>query len=185
MRVYKVNTTESVRSCPMCARANGFTIVELITVIILLGILSIVALAKFVEPSAYAPSIVTHGLVAEGRMAQQIAVSRVDAVVSLTLDKLGDDWRVQVSTDVDGVLRNNLFEAENTTLQASSGAAIATLDATTQLLVTYAHSGDLSGVQIGASAGDAAMGVELALSGDSNRQICIYPSGYTSDDACS
>ena len=68
---------------------------------------------------------------------------------------------------------------------ASSGAASASIDAAVLLLITFLHSGDVASVMIGASVGDPSVGVDLLLSGDSNRSICIYPSGYSSDAACS
>ena len=169
----------------IASRCAGFTIVELVTVIILLAILSMVALSRIVQPSAFAPGIITHGLIVESRFAQQLATSRADASVSLTIDRLGDDWRCRISTDVDGVVRTNLFDADNSTLQASSGTADDAIDPSTALLITYLHSGDLDSVQIGASAGDAAMGVDLQVSGDSDRQVCIYSTGYATNGACS
>ncbi|MCB1686740.1 MAG: hypothetical protein R3E82_18350 [Pseudomonadales bacterium] len=171
------------RGAPVSA-AGGFTIVELVTVIILLGILSMVAMARFVQPSAFVPGIVGQKLVAESRIAQQLAVSRADARVSLRLDRQGGDWRMQVSTDVDGVLRTELVDADNSRIQATSGGASAFITAATALSVGYSQSGDLSAVLIGTTVGDATLGVDLLVAGDSDRQVCIHPSGYSASAAC-
>lgn len=164
--------------------AAGFTIVELVTVIILLGILSMVAMARFVQPSAFVPGIVGQKLIAESRIAQQMAVSRADASVSLRLDRLGGDWRMQLSTDLDGVVRTELIDADNTRIQATSGGASAFINAATALSVVYLETGDVSAVTIGATMGDPAMGVDLLVAGASDRQICIHPSGYANSAAC-
>ena len=78
--------------------------VELIAVVMLLGILSMAAVSRMVRPSAFAPGIVAQAIIAEARIAQQRAASRGDALVTLTVDQLGSDWRLALSTDVDGVI---------------------------------------------------------------------------------
>ncbi len=174
-----------------CARfypslgTGGFTVVELITVIILLSILGAVAMSRMISPDAFAPAIVTQAIVAEARFAQQVATSRADAVVSLTVDRVGSDWRLQVATDLDGVIRTELVEAENTALQAVSGAASAAIGAGATLDIDFNHAGDLSAVTIGGTAGDPDSGVTLTIAGDSTRQACVYSSGYANDEPCS
>lgn len=165
--------------------ARGFTIVELVAVIILLSVLGMVAMSRMVSPDLYAPAIVTQALVAETRIAQQAATSRSDAVVTLTVDRVGSDWRFQVDTDVDGIIRTELVAAENTAVQAASGAANGALSASASLEVIFDHAGDLSSVSIGGTAGNPAAGVSLTVTGDSARQACIYASGYANDEACS
>ena len=170
-------------SLPLSHRA-GFTIVELVVVILLLGALSAVAVARFVRPSAFVPSVVTGALVQEARLAQQLATSRADASVSLIVDQVGSDWRFRISNTVDGVTRTELVGADNSALQVSSGAATGAVSTASPLTVTYDGAGDLAAVMIGAVAGDPATGVAIDLAGDSSRSICIYPSGYATDDAC-
>jgi len=172
---------DGVRSC---FRYRGFTIVELIVVVILLGILSISAISRFVQPSAFSPGIVAEAAIAEIRFAQQLASSRRDAAVTFTMDRFGDDWRFRVTTDVDGLVRTELVEAENTTVQATSGALTNTVAGGTPLVLQFSHAGDLTAVTIGAAAGSPAMGVGLGIDGDSRRDACIYPSGYASAAAC-
>ncbi len=165
-------------------RSRGFTIVELIVVLVLLGVLSVTAFSRFVKPSAFAPGIVIHALVLEARAAQQLATSRADAVVTLRVDRSGDDWRLRLETDVDGVLREERVGAANTTLAAVSGAASGTVDASSPLILRFDARGDLAAVLIGAAAGDPALGISLSLSGDSAREACVYPSGYATDATC-
>ena len=153
-------------------------------VVILLGILSISAISRFVQPSAFSPGIVAEATIAEIRFAQQLAASRRDATVTFALDRLGTDWRFQVITDVDGLVRTELVEAENTTVQATNGALTDSIDGGTPLIMQFSHAGDLAAVTIGAVAGSPAMGVGLGIDGDSRRDACVYPSGYASAAAC-
>lgn len=174
-----------VRFCPFHRIPTGFTVVELITVIILLSILGAVAMSRMISPDAFAPAIVTQAIVAETRFAQQVATSRSDAVVSLMVDRVGADWRLRVDTDIDGVIRTELVEAENTNVQAVSGAASAAIGAGAALEVSFDHAGDLSAVTIDGVAGDPDSGVGLTITGDSTRQACVYASGYANDEVCS
>jgi MSHA pilin protein MshC len=166
------------------SHTRGFTIVELVTVIVLLGILSTVAVSRMVRPSAFAPGIVAQGLVAEARIAQQRAASRGDAQVTLTVDQLGSDWRLVLSTDIDGVIRTELLEVANTTVLAASGAESAALNDTTALQIIFDNRGDLATVLIGGLPGAPTTGVALTVNGDSSRDVCVYPTGYAVQDAC-
>lgn len=165
-------------------RARGFTIVELITVVVLLGILSMTAASRMVRPSSFAPGIVAHAFVAETRIAQQRAATRRDAQITLTADRLGDDWRFVLSSDVDGVLRTELVDVANTSVSVQSGTANATLNASTSLRMDFSTTGDLSVVLVGGVLGDATTGVAISVVGDSDRDVCVHPTGYAVEDAC-
>lgn len=159
--------------------------VELVTVVLLLSIVAVVAMGRMVSPELHAPAVVSQALVAEVRFAQQVATSRQDALVSLTLDRAGSDWRLRVVSDVDGVLRTEQLDAANTSINAVSGAAAANVGAGSPLSVSFDHSGNLTAVLVGSSSGTPATGVAVTVSGDTSREICIYPSGYANQAACS
>lgn len=166
------------------ARAAGFTLVELVAVIVLLSILGVVVMARLPSPNLFAPALLSQALVAEARVARQVAAARHDAVVTLSVSADPAGWRVELVSDVDGILRNQLVEASDTAIVASSGSASATLDATTPVSLTFDRAGRLSGVTIGGAAGAPALGLALTVSGVGDREICVYPSGYASGSAC-
>ncbi len=170
--------------CSCFKGMSGFTVVELIAVIILLSILGVVAMGRMTSPTMFAPAIVTQSLIAEVRLAQQLATSRHDATISLTLDRAGARWRMRTVSSVDGLLRDEAFDVDGTSIVASSGAVSAGIDAATPLLIAFDHAGDLSAVSIGAAPGSPDAGVSVTVSGDTTRQLCIYPSGYANDSAC-
>ena len=166
------------------ARAGGFTIVELIAVIVLLSVLGVVAMARLPSPNLFAPAVLAQALISEARLARQMAASRHDAVVTLSVVAEPQGWRARVSTDVDGIIRSQLIETAGTTIAASSGAVTASLDATTALSVSFDAAGRVGAISIGAAAGSPGLGLSLSISGDNSRDICIYASGYASDSAC-
>ena len=78
---------------------DGFTVVELVAVLLLMGILAATAMSRMVGSNAYAPALVSQQLIALGRLAQQTALSRQDASVSLDVDQNAGDWRFRVLVD--------------------------------------------------------------------------------------
>ena len=85
--------------CAATRGESGFTVVELIAVLLLLGILAATAMSRLVGSNAYAPALVSEQLIALGRLAQQTALSRQDAAVSLDIDQNAGDWRIRVLVD--------------------------------------------------------------------------------------
>lgn len=82
---------------------RGFTIVELIVIIALLGILSAVAISRFGNTQTYYDLQLRDQLISIARLAQQTALNRNDQNVRLRLSRPGD-WlfEVQVDPDRDG-----------------------------------------------------------------------------------
>lgn len=163
---------------------RGFTVVELISVVVLLSVLGVVAMGRMTSPDMFAPAMVSQTLAAEMRFAQQLATSRQDAVVSLTVDRLGSHWRLQTATDIAGVIRTQAVDAANTAVDAVSGPAAANLSAGSSLSLSFDHSGNVAAVTIGGTAGTPATGVAVTVAGDTARDLCIYPSGYVHQSGC-
>jgi MSHA pilin protein MshC len=80
---------------------QGFTLIELITVIILLGFLSAFAVSRFPSSQSYSTAIISNQLIASLRLAQQTALSRaaVDSgYTQLNVTGDSDHWRLVVSS---------------------------------------------------------------------------------------
>lgn len=167
-------------------RAGGFTIVELIAVLLLLGILSTVAMSRMVKGSAYTPSLVVQEVVALTRFGQQLAMSRQDATVSLEMQQIASDWRFRVRVDsgagaIDA--RVQATERSNSSITVTNGATTMTL-ASDPLVLTFDGLGNLSTAAVGATAMNASIGVQLTVLGDSNRTVCVSSTGYAYRDSC-
>ncbi len=165
-------------------RQAGFTIVELVVVMLLLGVLSSVAFSRFVQPSAFAPTIVAQQIRAEVMFAQAQAGNRQDARVAFDLVGVPNGWQMQISNDVDGIVRQTTIDKDNTGISAISGAASATLDTTTALHLEFDGLGGLSDVELGGISGAATSGAQLLVSGDTSLTLCVYPSGYVHAEPC-
>lgn len=120
--------------------ANGFTVVELVAVLLLMGILAATAMSRMVGSNAYAPALVSQQLVALGRLAQQTALSRQDASVSLDVDQNAGDWRFRVLVD-DGssvaTAHEERADLANITLTISNGALSASLGPAASLHLVF------------------------------------------------
>lgn len=164
---------------------DGFSIIELITVIILLGILSAVAFARMGSSSAFEPAMLMQQIDEELRLAQKLATARQDSQITFTLSLNGNQWQCQTRSDIDGILRTSVIDQNNSSVVATSGAVTAAINATTTLSLQMDGIGNLTAVTLGASPGTAELGVHLLVGGDSQRNLCVYPTGYVAHASCS
>ena len=158
--------------------SRGFTIVELVIVVILLGILSVAAVSRMVSPSDFAPGMVSATTASQFRFARALAFAREDTDVQFVIAVVGDDWQITSSTAADGTLREEQIEQGDTTLQLINGAFNGAVSALEPLRITFASNGDLATASLGTQALDPNLGLRLQIDGDSSRLLCVYPNGY-------
>ena len=163
---------------------QGFTIVELVVVIILLSILSAVAISRSVSTTAFTPATVAHQMYQEIKLAQAMAMSRQDTQISFQLDLDGDDWRLINSSAIDGILRTTFVPAENTDIRLSSGATVETLQDGGSLLVAFDSLGNVNSLTVEGASVAATTGLLVEVLGDNNRSLCLYNSGYLANGSC-
>lgn len=168
--------------CKRCQAA--FTVVELITVILLLGILSVAAVSRMLGPDEFAPGIIASGTAEQFRLGRAIALSRDDLALSWDLSLVGDGWQLRSSTVADGVLRSEQVERGGTTIAVSNGGSPTFVDGSTPLTVTLDSEGQLASATLGASVLSVAAGIQLTIDGETTRVLCIYPTGFVHDAAC-
>lgn len=99
------------RFAPM---SSGFTLVELVMVIILIGVLSALGVGLFASRSAFSPLLVTQQLSSATLLAQQAALAG-NAANTLTIAEVGDDFRFTVGTTIFNLPR------EGTSLNVAGG----------------------------------------------------------------
>lgn len=70
----------------MHSRTGGFTLVELVTTIILIGVLSVVAIPRLMSSSSYSAYSLRNEFTAELRKAQLLAMNNTDICIRIEVD---------------------------------------------------------------------------------------------------
>lgn len=141
----------------------GFTLVELVMVIILIGVLSAVGVGLFASRSAFSPLLATQQLASATLLAQQAALAGNPAN-TLTIEQGGDDLRFIVGAG-SGNPRTFEIAREGTSLSAPGGLP---------LTLTFDSKG----------APSTGTNLQFTFSGDSTFQTCLSSLGAVYAGSC-
>lgn len=144
-------------------RSSGFTLVELVMVIILIGVLSALGVGLFASRSAFSPLLATQQLAAATLLAQQAALAG-NAGGSLRVEQGADSFRFVVGA---GTAAVRVFELsrEGTSLSASGGLP---------LVINFAPDG----------APASSTDTQFVFSGQSDFSTCLSSLGAVYRGAC-
>jgi MSHA pilin protein MshC len=145
-------------------RESGFTLVELIMVIILIGVLSALGIGLFASRSAFSPLLATQQLASATLLAQQAALAGNPAN-TLTIERDSNVFRFVVGS---GTGNERTFEV------AHEGATLAVAGNTLPLTVTFNTKG----------APSAGNNMQFSFSGESTFQTCLSSLGAVYAGSC-
>ena len=157
------------------ANQQGFTLIELVMVIIVLGILSYGAMGLFATRDAFTPAIVSNQFISSARLAQQAALARqvgdpVRLVINQTSDRIQFDViQGALTLSSQSVDRDN--SRINFSILAISGSCGA-LSTSFPVTVTFDRNGNT-----GAN-------THVCVSGEADLKLCIASTGYAHASAC-
>lgn len=156
---------------------QGFTLIELITVIILLGILSAFAISRFPSTQGYSTRIIGNQIIASARLAQQTALSRSSMVnTNLAISEVAGNWNLVISGDANQALavdRGN----EQVRFGTDLVAACSTL-AAAPLTITFDGDGNRVPAQ------NLRICIDATAAAERDIELCISPSGYAYEGSC-
>lgn len=166
---------------------RGFTLVELVVVLVMLGILSVSILGRFLDSDAFDAAIVRDQVVTLVRSSQQKALGRRE--VRLTLEPAVDELQVtQEALDADGdplVLDSRTISARGLNIgyaldtQSCTASGLTPLSAPLEL--RFEAPGNLVSVN---GSPLAAEGMRLCIDDDPALSLCISATGYAYTGNC-
>lgn len=151
---------------------SGFTLVELVMVLVLIGVLSVGGFSLFASNNSYSTFIAKDLLISQARFAQQIALGNpmLNNPASLTVSVSADEWRFSVQKS--GVASPELasIASSGNTLQVDG----ATLAVGSSRTFTWDRAANLSANH------------EFRFLGDTSFRVCLSSQGfaYESQGAC-
>lgn len=169
----------------------GFTLVELVVVLVLIGLLSLVVFSRFTNSGAFEEAEARDLILSTARSAQLLAMGRSD--VSLTLAPSGADWII--GTAVGGIAEEAVtLSADNLILETGSAASSALTCAAAydtsvaaDFEVDFDGFGNVAGFTNNSTtelAGASFNGVRICLNDDDSLSVCISPAGYAFAGPC-
>ncbi|KPQ01958.1 type II secretion system protein [Marinobacter sp. HL-58] len=144
-------------------RSSGFTLVELVMVIILIGVLAALGVGLFAGRSAFSPLLATQQLASATLLAQQAALAG-NAADTLTIEQGSNSFRFTVGS---GTPDPRVFELprEGTSLSVAGG-----------LPLTIRFNGN--------GTPDSGANLSLTFSGDSTFETCLSSLGAVYRGSC-
>ena len=165
---------------------KGFSIVELVTVILLLGVITAVVAPRWFDTTAFDASILSTEVLSVARLAQRTAVARPGVDVSLSVVQVGDQWRLEVLADDAGVetVLHGVSVDVPSSIAVTAGIGPTNLSAVDSLTLTYDALGNASSVFLAGVPGTVDSGVSLDLAGGVDHRLCISPLGFAHAGSC-
>ena len=158
-------------SAPGGLNNKGFTLIELIMVMVVLGILSVSASSLFSSKSSYVTLIAKDQLISMSLFAQQSALAQQQVVIVLCVSQTSDDWVFEVretNCSTGDIFLQSIVERENATLLQDA------LAFASPQTFTYNKSASLSGGN----------NIQFLFLGDSDREVCLSSTGYAYSGVC-
>lgn len=170
---------------------GGFTVVELVIVIILIGIVGAVALTRYMSSSSFNAAGAQDAIITIAHATQQASLGRSN--VSFTIQSSGGNW-VFAATAGGSALRTATVSTRDVILETGPAAASANTCADSfdngvanDFELTYDNKGDLIDFTNngGTTSVDGAFnGVRICVNDDVSLSVCVSPAGYAYPGDC-
>ncbi len=172
-------------------KAPGFTLVELVIIVVIISVLAAVALSRILSGDSFDAFILRDQLISLSRTAQQSALGKADVVFTVQPSASLDTVTLTTSYGTGSVVLNSvefdlspivLTGSVNNTASCAVTAGAAITNAA-PFIVRFDELGDLSlsGFGAGSAITDA---VKICLNSSSEDSLCISPGGFAYGGNC-
>lgn len=167
------------------SKIKGFTLIELIIVIILISIVSAVGMALFPTTQQYASRLIADQWLLSFRLAQRLALTRQNATELLTLSTsdVGGEWLLTISqgaTTLDSVT----IDKVNVTAKISNIDFVSSCDNLTSAAFPVQWYFNGYGDHVTAARAQMTGNTRICFTDTNPREMCISPSGYSYEGSC-
>ncbi|MFM1897477.1 MAG: hypothetical protein RLZZ385_2551 [Pseudomonadota bacterium] len=164
---------------------SGFTVIEFIAVIVVIGIISVVTISRFVSGNAMNALVIRDNIITFSRAGQQRALGR-ESVELLVQPNVGGTELTMTLSDMNGAIESKSFSLRDVAIAAdindtdSCGVTpgATSLTNANALSLTYTSLGDLGDSGITGSEAAIDEAVRVCINGSAALSVCIAPSGF-------
>ncbi|PCJ23783.1 MAG: hypothetical protein COA96_11010 [SAR86 cluster bacterium] len=170
---------------------NGFTIIELVIVVLIVGILSALAFSRFFDGQQLNGIILRDQFISAIRSAQKNSLGRAGVVTTITPN--GGATEVTITTiDGGGTIQSIVLSMESVSLSGDindtdSCSATTGANAITNsnpLTLSFNELGDLGVSGVTGSTGTPASALRICINDIVNESVCVSPSGFAYGGDC-
>jgi MSHA pilin protein MshC len=175
--------------------SSGFTLVEILSVLVIAGILVAVAMGRLIDGDSFNPSVAASQIISVSRNAQQSALGKSPVTLTITPSVSGDTVTLrsafgagaattieQVELAGSGVSLtgdiNNTASCESSSASAISNAA--------PMTIAFGELGNLASTTTvnGATGTAISSGLRICVNSSAAYSVCVSPSGYAYGGDC-
>ena len=181
-------TPGSARSCGCQA---GFTLVEMVVVILVLAIISAFAMSRILSGNAFNAIILRDQIVSLARTAQQNSMGRSNVNLTITPGVGGDDVTLTTSDD-GGTIKTvtlplgavSLSGDINDTDSCETTAGANAISNGAPMTLAFGELGNLGISGVTGSTGAISSAIRICLNNTASESVCVSPSGFAYAGDC-
>jgi MSHA pilin protein MshC len=171
--------------------SRGFTIVEVVVVIVILGVLGLVVVSRFADSNSLNDNIARDQIVSLARIAQQASMGRADVTLTITPNASGNELELSVADDGD-VIESATISTRGVSLsgdinvtdscEVTPGASAISNGA--PMTLTFEQLGNLGTSGVTGSTGAVTSALRICVNNSAVNSVCVSPSGFAYGGDC-
>ncbi len=170
---------------------NGFTIIEFVIVIVVIGILAAFVMARFTGNNSFNGIAVRDQIVSMTRIAQQSSFGRSDVSLTVTPNGAGTELSLVVA-DTNGTFESATVEMSGLSLEAdindttscSSDVSTDNVTSGAPLIIAFGALGEVASSGVSGSMGAVTSALKVCVNDDVNFSVCVSPAGFAYGGDC-